>query len=534
MKLLASLAALLAALSFTATAADAPAAPAKAAKPASTADHAKFDELKGPFASGSDVTRTCLKCHTEAAAHVMKDKHWSWRHTNPETKQELGKTKVINNFCVAAPSNYATCTSCHIGYGWKDGSFDFANRDNVDCLVCHENTKGKYVKLLGFSGYPVLQDTEFPPGSGKIVKGADLAEVAQSVGKTTRNTCGACHFTAGGGDGVKHGDIDSSLRNPDKALDVHMDAKGLNFSCATCHKAREHQIPGSRYAPVAKDTGGAHVPGKADDSHPGTCVACHGNVPHKKGEHALKVNQHTDKLACQTCHIPAFARGSVPTKTWWDWSKAGQMKDGKPFMKKNDKGHVTYDTKKGEFLWANNVVPEYGWFNGRFDYNLVNDKIEKTAGFTTINRPGGSATDGRSLIWPFKLFKGVQPYDPVNKTLVVPHVAGKDDAAYWKTFNWEAAIAAGMKDVGVPFSGKVDFIQTQMYWPITHMVAPAKDAVGCADCHARGGRLEKVDGIYIPGRDRNATVDLLGWLAAGLALAGVLVHGTLRIVRRNG
>ena len=66
------------------------------------------------------------------------------------------------------------------------------------------------------------------------------------------------------------------------------------------------------------------------------------------------------------------------------------------------------------------------------------------------------------------------------------------------------------------------------------MVAPAKDAVGCAECHSRGGRLEKVDGIYIPGRDRNATVDLLGWLAAGLALAGVLVHGTLRIVRRNG
>ncbi|MGD2119736.1 MAG: hypothetical protein PVG66_15365, partial [Chromatiales bacterium] len=31
----------------------------------STADHSKFDELKGPFNNGPEVTRACLKCHTE-------------------------------------------------------------------------------------------------------------------------------------------------------------------------------------------------------------------------------------------------------------------------------------------------------------------------------------------------------------------------------------------------------------------------------------------------------------------------------------
>lgn len=68
-------------------------------------------------------------------------------------------------------------------------------------------------------------------------------------------------------------------------------------------------------------------------------------------------------------------------------------------------------------------------------------------------------------------------------------------------------------------------------WPITHMVAPKENALGCSDCHARGGRLDKVQGIYIPGRDANRLVDTLGWLAAAAILAGVVVHGLIRIVR---
>jgi len=91
---------------------------------------------------------------------------------------------------------------------------------------------------------------EFPPHSGKKVKPVDLTKVAQNVGKTSRETCGACHFYGGGGDGVKHGDMDSSLKMPGRYLDVHMDAKGLNFSCATCHATQGHNIPGSRYTPA--------------------------------------------------------------------------------------------------------------------------------------------------------------------------------------------------------------------------------------------------------------------------------------------
>jgi hypothetical protein len=29
-----------------------------------------------------------------------------------------------------------------------------------------------------------------------------------------------------------------------------------------------------------------------------------------------------------------------------------------------------------------------------------------------------------------------------------------------------------------------------MYWPTTHMVQPAENALQCADCHGEGGRLD--------------------------------------------
>ncbi|MGA9394756.1 MAG: tetrathionate reductase family octaheme c-type cytochrome, partial [Azonexus sp.] len=403
---------------------------------------------------------------------------------------------------------------------------------NVDCLVCHDTT-GNYKKLPN-GGQPPVKDTESPPGSGKTVKAVDLARIAQRVGKTSRDTCGACHFFGGGGDGVKHGDMDSSLAAPDKVVDVHMDALGLDFTCSTCHKASSHDVAGSRYVPVGKDTDGAHIRGKADKTNPATCQSCHGQTPHKAGSQASKLNQHTDKVACQTCHIPEFARGGVATKMGWDWSTAGQLDaDGKPILKKDEHGHVIYDSRKGDFLLAENVTPEYAWFNGDVTYTLLGDKVDKSEGVTMINMLGGSAGDGRSLIWPMKVMRSTQPYDPVNKTLVKPHLSGDDDTAYWTNFNWEKAVATGMKEDGAPFSGKVDFIKTEMSWPITHMVAPKGESVGCNECHARGGLLEKIEGIYIPGRDANQTLNLIGWLAAAGTLAGVLLHGLVRIVRRK-
>ena len=46
--------------------------------------------------------------------------------------------------------------------------------------------------------------------------------------------------------------------------------------------------------------------GKENKGNAATCEACHGDTPHKNKE---RLNSHTDKIACQTCHVPQFARG---------------------------------------------------------------------------------------------------------------------------------------------------------------------------------------------------------------------------------
>jgi hypothetical protein len=69
-----------------------------------------------------------------------------------------------------------------------------------------------------------------------------------------------------------------------------------------------------------------------------------------------------------------------------------------------------------------------------------------------------------------------------------------------------------------------------MYWPVNHMVAPKEQSVSCAECHTRSsGRLEKLTGFYLPGRDNNPILDGIGrWLII-LALGGVIVHAAIRI-----
>lgn len=525
--------ALLAGLAIWAACAVLGVASAQAPKPFklnTTADHSKFKELQREFKSGPEVTGACLGCHTEAALQIHRTKHWTWEYLNPDTKQMLGKKTVVNNFCISIASNYASCTSCHVGYGWADQSFDFKSERNVDCLVCHDTT-GNYRKPPGLAGNVVTKDLEFPTGSGKILKAIDLSAIAQKVGKSSRDTCGGCHFNGGGGDGVKHGDLDTSMAAPDKALDVHMDAAGLDFTCATCHKTSSHDVAGSRYTPTAKDAKGAHLRGASENGNPATCVSCHGSGPHKT---QARLNQHTAKLACQTCHIPAYARGGIATKMTWDWSTAGQRDaQGQPIVRKDAKGRITYESRKGDFTLAENVKPSYAWFNGQVKYTLLGDKVEKSAQPTRINALGGSATDGKSLIWPMKVFTGSQPYDPVNKSLITPHTAGNDDTGFWKNLAWDKAIPVGMQDSGAPYSGKFDFLKTEMSWPITHMVAPKEKALGCIECHARDGRLAGIEGLYLPGRDASPLLDRIGWGLSLLTLLGVMVHAALRLISRR-
>lgn len=497
---------------------------------AGTADHSKFDVLKGPFTTAEDVTKACSTCHTEADGEVRNSIHWTWDGTNSFTGQRLGKPRIMNSFCGSPISNEPRCTSCHAGYGWTDlRKTPEENGATVDCLACHAGS-GTYAKTATDAGHPLYSPRVI---GGVTVQPPDLAKAAMSVGPSQRENCGACHFNGGGGDGVKHGDLDSSLTDPPRDLDVHMAADGANMACSTCHTFNAHIPSGSRYMTTAVDPHGLDLP--HDDHNRATCESCHGTAPHTEA----KINDHTDRVACQSCHIPEFARGGVATKTLWDWSTAGRKDaDGKPVYIKDEHGHLVYSAEKGDFAYGENVRPTYLWYNGEIEQTAITDKLDDKIkdGILTLNRIAGSPTDSKSRIWPFKEMKGKQPYDPELNTLVVNHVYGKDDSALWTNFDYPKAIAFGMNYAGLPWSGKIGFIETRMYWPITHMVAPKEKAVPCSDCHTRdpNGRLAGLSGFYMPGRDGSRLLDVLGYLALFGALFGVVVHGALRIVLRGG
>jgi octaheme c-type cytochrome (tetrathionate reductase family) len=374
------------------------------------------------------------------------------------------------------------------------------------------------------AGYPVSKPKKF---GKKTFYPPNYQKIAQNVGRPKRTNCGTCHFFGGGGDGVKHGDLDSSLINPDYNLDVHMAVNGANFTCVRCHTTEAHSIAGRCYKKPAFTERKSLI--QDDLIKRISCESCHTDKPHKPG---IKANDHTDKVACQTCHIPAFAR-KLPTKMWWDWSKAGKFKNGKPFVEHDELGKHKYHTKKGEFVWKKNVQPEYFWFNGSLDYILLTDKIDPSKP-VQLNKVIGNYNDPKSRIYPFKVHRGKQPYDKINKTMVVPHLFGsKESGAYWKTFDWQKAIKAGMDYAGLPYSGQYDFVQTEYHFPITHMVAPKEKSLSCYECHSRNGRLAKLSGFYMPGRDYNSVLDSIGWFAVFGSLAGVGLHGFLRIFSRK-
>ncbi len=416
-------------------------------------------------------TSTCLNCHSNHARNILETQHWNWSaeiQNIPAAEGEThGKVDIINAFCISIPSNEGRCSQCHPSYGWRDDTFDFTDIANIDCLICHDGT-GTYRKHPtdgGGGGAPALLV------DGEVVPVTDMSElnpVAYSVSPPKRQNCGLCHFYAGGGDNVKHGDLSSALAEATEDLDVHMG--GQDFSCQTCHTETDHQILGT-----TEYSGAEGIV---------SCQSCHTDRPHS-GMLGSLLNLHLERVACQTCHIPTFARG-VATKLEWYWDEAGQ--DG--VTPDEQYGRETYDKKKGRFVWGMDVKPVFRWHNGKWFKRVIGVNDTYTEAGTVddpilICGPVATADDADAKIYPFKEFKGTQPVDPVNKRLVVPHLFGTaaGPSPYWAEFNWDAAISEGTAYAGQDYSGTYDFAHTVSYLSLNHEIAPATEARQCEDCH---------------------------------------------------
>lgn len=401
-------------------------------------------------------TETCLSCHAVEGTQMLASIHFQWEtaatNVPGHEAHSHGKADIINNFCIAIPSNEGRCTQCHAGIGWDDKTYDRTDVNNIDCLICHD-LSGTYTKEPKTAGAPPVD--------------LDLQVCASSVGAPTKANCGFCHYTAGGGDNVKHGDLCIDLNNATREMDVHMHAEGNdapNFACQKCHEGTNHVIPGGKIGTEVE------------------CSSCHTEAPHANST----LNTHTAKVSCQACHVPFIAR-SKPTKIEWWWVDAGQDIDPIPT---DQYGMPTYNKLKGTFKWGQMVPPALRWFNGDWNRVFINDNDKYTTLPFVLAEPLGAKGDGK--VRPFKLMIGNQVADKGNKTLLVPHLFGGKGGPnpYWAKFDWDLALLDGAAYTGQTYTGAYEFVDTEMYLGVNHGVAPKEQSLGCVDCHGAAARIE--------------------------------------------
>jgi octaheme c-type cytochrome (tetrathionate reductase family) len=425
-------------------------------------------------------TKSCLNCHGLTGMDMLTRAHFTWEGVSSNVvgfeAGPHGKNDFINNFCIAVPTNEGRCSECHAGYGYDDKNFDFQNMDNVDCLVCHDQS-GTYVKGKKTAGQP-------DPN-------VDLNVVARSVGQNggvpTRQNCIGCHANAGGGDNVKHGDLAMVMLDTTREFDVHMGTDGGDMDCVACHGVKkdstgaviDHGIGGMPYHSV-------------DEGVMQTCEGCHGDAASIHVGLTVEpiiAQPFHDPLACQVCHIPTFAR-QTPTKTAWFWEDAGQDVD--PIPTDPVTGKATYNKMKGTFEWANNVRPTLRYFDGKWSRFIINANDKFTTTPAVLGEPTADHNTAGAKIYPFKKMVGNQPADATNNTMLVPHLFGLKggDNPYWAKYDWNLALQDGAAYTGQTYTGAFQWVDTVMYLTVNHEVAPKEQAYGmdgaCGDCHGDG------------------------------------------------
>ena len=434
-------------------------------------------------------TDSCLgsKCHDNEAKDVLTTGHWKWQGIAANVvgfEGEIhGKNDFINNFCVAVPTNEGRCAQCHIGYGYVDQTFDFADKTKIDCLICHDQTDTykKGATTGGLPALPLVSDTEPPE--------PDLQAVAKSVGDNDgvpgRINCIFCHANAGGGDNVKHGDLSMSLASTTREFDVHMGTDGGDMTCVVCHDVDRN--PGGQ---VSSHGIGGMPYHSVDEGTMKQCADCHDNSSKLHRGKIQKMVKTHDRLACQVCHIPAIAR-HTSTKVEWYWSDAGV--DVNPIPVDPITGRPTYDKKKGTFVWALDVRPTLRFHNGKWNKTMLNVNEGFVDEPVDLGSPAADRNDPDAMIYPFKKMIGDQVADTQYETVQVPHLfKASDDMPfpYWGYYDWDLSLQDGAWYTGQNYSGELGFIDTEMLLAVNHEIAPKEQSLGannnCSDCHAEG------------------------------------------------
>lgn len=417
--------------------------------PDPTNPHASLTSYNGPS--------TCVSCHPSEADSILHSEHMQWN----------GKWKEVNTYCTAPePADFA-CRSCHVSTGKVQNN----TINDTDCLVCHNDTykralgpQTNVVTVTDWTGatktynFPVKVngDYQFQPRYDLMPAGTTMLSLARNVKAPTRLTCLNCHAKAGGGDGVKRGDLAmENVNSTNASLDVHMDADGANLTCQDCHVPQNHLIPGKGIDLRVSEGGTV------------TCQQCHSSAPHTAN---AELNEHTTRVACQTCHIPRFAKAAVGTEMSRDWRNPHWNPAGC-----NGQGAwIGYEVK------GYNVIPTYKFWNGQSDIYNFGETIAAQNGVYNMAKALGSINDGK--LYPMKMHTSVQPIHNSTSRIVQYDVLWQ-----FMTGKYEEAAARGVAFMGL--TGSYSWVTTSADQLITHGVEPKANALQCATCHDSNNQM---------------------------------------------
>lgn len=414
--------------------------------------HKSITQYNGP--------QTCVACHATEADNALHSEHMRWD----------GKWQQVNTYCTSpAPAEYA-CLSCHA----STGKVTNQTVNDVDCLVCHNDTYQRSLQPLSvpltvtdWQGNQKTYNTpqENPDGSYSMQPrfdlmpaGTTMAQLAQNVHLPTRATCLRCHAKAGGGDGVKRGDISTANLNPSLTSDVHMSPQGGNFTCQACHVTTNHQIPGKGIDLRVAEGGAVKA-----------CADCHAAKPHSN----VDLDKHTDRVACQTCHIPKFGK-DVATEMSRDWTKPTW----------NPTGCNGQGAWVGEEVKGSNVTPKYTFWNGTsVVYDLAQPISPDGDGTYTMAKANGAIGGAGSKLYPIKVHEAYQPRHDASGRMVQYDVLWN-----FMTGKYEEAAARGVSFMGL--NGSYQWVRTKAEQLITHGVEPKGNALVCATCHESNNQMD--------------------------------------------
>jgi len=413
-------------------------------------DHSELD-WRGPG--------TCVACHADEAMDVHASVMYQWQgdaplmtNGGPRQGKDLGG---VNSYCVHILGNWAGCGSCHIGLGaLPSAESDLEQLKNIDCLLCHQEEYRRY-----------RESDVWVPNTGAMTITMD--EAVQTVHRPVRYNCLQCHAKSGGGDAVKRGDLAlAQIDTTDRRFDRHMATTGADLRCQDCHRFTDHRVEG-----------------KGSDLRPSDttttvqCSRCHPNMATDWGHGDEEIGWHVDRVACQTCHIPFYAKNATDTaateateihRTWLE-----TIGSNPPIHPASQK--------------ANNLIPAYRQWN-RTSWNAILEipvPVDPASGRYPTSRPQGSVDDPDAMLYPFKYKTAVQPMaDSTGKLIAL------DTSVFFATGDAEAAVRQGLINQGLDPEQLVSWIETDTFQLLNHQVGDEDAALECDDCHENTARMD--------------------------------------------